>query len=157
VIKVARDEVYFDYSSTSSTSSTTAGYTTKFITVGLILDVTPQIDGQGNIIMNIHPVLTEKVGEVQLPLQGTQGASAQAFVPILSVREVDTMVKVKEGETVIIGGLLQDSSTHDDVGVRGLSDIPIFGKLFTKTKTAKYKTELVIFLTPKIIYGKDLL
>lgn len=155
VIKVARDEVYFDYSSTSSTSTTTSGYTTKFITVGLILDVTPQIDNQGNIIMNVHPVLTEKIGEVQMPVSGTQSSTTKAYVPVLAVREVDTVVRVREGEMVIIGGLLQDKSSQDDAGINGLMDIPFLGKLFKQSTKKKNKTELVIFLIPKVIYGKN--
>jgi len=154
VIKVAQDDVYFDYSSTSTTSTTTAGFTTKFVTVGLILDVTPQIDSNGNILMNIHPVLTDKVSQVEMPVPaGTTGG--KAYVPILSVREVDTIVKVREGETVIIAGLIQNKSLVGDTGVQGISDIPIIGRFFKETERDIKKTELVIFLTPKIIYGKE--
>ncbi|MCX7966732.1 MAG: hypothetical protein N2596_08925, partial [Syntrophorhabdaceae bacterium] len=154
VIKVAQDDVYFDYSSTSTTAATTSGFTTKFVTVGLILDVTPQIDNQGNILMNIHPVLTDKVAQVEMPVPaGTTGG--KAYVPILAVREVDTIVKVREGETVIIAGLIQNKSAFNDVGVKDLSDIPLIGRLFKKQDRSIKKTELVIFLTPKIVYGKE--
>ncbi|HON85940.1 MAG TPA: secretin N-terminal domain-containing protein [Syntrophorhabdaceae bacterium] len=154
VIKVAKDDVYFDYSSTTGTSTTTSGFTTKFVTVGLILDVTPQIDNQGNILMNIHPVLTDKVSQVEMPTPaGTTGA--KAYVPILAVREVDTIVKVREGETVIIAGLIQNKSLVTETGVKDVSDIPIIGRLFKQKETDIQKTELVIFLTPKIVYGKE--
>lgn len=154
VIKVAQDDVYFDYSSTSTTSATTSGFTTKFVTVGLILDVTPQIDNNGNILMNIHPVLTDKIAQVEMPVPaGTTGG--KAYVPILAVREVDTIVKVREGETVIIAGLIQNKSSVQDIGVKDLSDIPLIGRLFRKEDKSIKKTELVIFLTPKIIYGKE--
>ncbi len=154
VIKVAQDDVYFDYSSTSTTSATTSGFTTKVVTVGLILDVTPQIDSNGNILMNIHPVLTDKVAQVEMPVPaGTVGGTA--YVPILAVREVDTIVKVKEGETVIIAGLIQDKSIVKDTGVKDVADIPLIGRLFKKQNRDIKKTELVIFLTPRIVYGKE--
>ncbi len=154
VIKVAQDDVYFDYSSTSTASATTSGFTTKFVTVGLILDVTPQIDSNGNILMNIHPVLTDKVAQVEMPVPaGTTGGSA--YVPILAVREVDIIVKVREGETIIIAGLIQNKSIIKDTGVKDISDIPLIGKLFKKQDRDIKKTELVIFLTPKIVYGKE--
>ncbi|HOJ42639.1 MAG TPA: hypothetical protein PK800_00820, partial [Syntrophorhabdaceae bacterium] len=123
-------------------------------TVGLILDVTPQIDSNGNILMNIHPVLTDKVAQVEMPVPaGTVGGTA--YVPILAVREVDTIVKVKEGETVIIAGLIQDKSIVKDTGVKDVADIPLIGRLFKKQNRDIKKTELVIFLTPRIVYGKE--
>jgi len=156
VIKVAQDDVYFEYSSTTGTTATTAGYTTKFVTVGLILDVTPQIDSHGNIIMNIHPVLTDKVAQVEMPVTAESKAEgSKSYVPVLAVREVDTVVKAREGDTIIIGGLIQDKSDRSDVGVSGISDVPLIGRLFKSKKTQTNKTELVIFLTPKIVYGKE--
>ena len=87
-----------------------------------MLDVTPQIDNNGNIVLNIHPMLTEKV-DVALSPSG-------AAVPILDVREADTMVRVREGETVIIGGLMKDRKRISDTGTKGLMDLPLIGWLF---------------------------
>lgn len=144
VIKVARQDVYFDeQQSVGAISTTLATYTPKFITVGLILDVTPQIDNNGNIVLNIHPMLTEKV-DVALSPSGSA-------VPILDVREADTLVRVKEGETVIIGGLIKDRKRLSDTGTKGLMDLPLIGWLFRLKESEAQKNELVVFLTPRII------
>jgi MSHA biogenesis protein MshL len=145
IIKVARQEVYFDeqQSNSGGISGTLATYTPKFITVGLILDVIAQIDNNGYIVLNIHPMLTEKVGTVRSP-----GGSE---VPILDVREADTLVRVREGETVIIGGLIKDIKRVSDTGTKGLMDLPLIGWLFRLKEAESQKNELVIFLTPRII------
>jgi MSHA type pilus biogenesis protein MshL len=144
VIKVARQDVYFDeQQSVGAISTTLATYTPKFITVGLILDVTPQIDNNGNIVLNIHPMLTEKVDVARSP-SGSE-------VPILDVREADTLVRVKEGETVIIGGLIKDRKRVSDTGTKGLMDLPIIGWIFRLKESEAQKNELVVFLTPRII------
>jgi MSHA biogenesis protein MshL len=145
IIKVARQDVYFDeqQSNSGGISGTLATYTPKFITVGLILDVTPQIDNNGNIVLNIHPMLTEKVDVARSP-SGSE-------VPILDVREADTLVRVREGETVIIGGLIKDRKRLSDTGTKGLMDLPLIGWLFRLKEAETQKNELVVFLTPRII------
>lgn len=127
VIKVATEDVAF-----ATTTTVTQGgmpvlsTTNQFVTVGLVLDVIPQVDKQGNIIMGIHPILSERIGE---RIDKRTGNS----VPILDVREVDTMVRLREGETIILGGLVKDRAG----------------------KTGSRRSELVIFLTPKAISEKD--
>jgi MSHA biogenesis protein MshL len=157
VIKVAKQDVYFDVQqSTGSGGSTpTVTYTPRFINVGLILDVIPQIDDAGNIILNIHPMLTNKVSEVMQPINTGVGPTTYTSVPVLDVRETDTMVKVKDGDTVIIGGLLQDNKKNDVKGIPGLMAIPLFGKLFSYTEESTQKVELVVLLTPRIVYSGD--
>jgi MSHA biogenesis protein MshL len=148
VIKVAKQDVYFEETqSTGTGSSGLATYTPRFMTIGLILDVTPQIDNVGNIMLSIHPMVTEKVGEVSAP-SGNK-------VPILDVREADTMVRMKEGETVIIGGLMKERKKVGDTGVKGLMNIPLIGKLFNLHEDEIIKTELVVILTPRMIYDRD--
>lgn len=147
IIKVARQDVYFEeqQSNYGYSGGTLATYTPKFITVGLILDVTPQIDGNGNIVLNIHPMLTEKVDVVKSP-----GGSE---VPILDVREADTVVRVREGETVIIGGLIKDRKSTVDKGTKGFMSLPWLGKLFKLSVDQSEKNELVVLMTPRIIYS----
>lgn len=147
IIKVARQDVYFEeqQSNYGTAGGTLATYTPKFITVGLILDVTPQIDGNGNIVLNIHPMLTEKVDVVKSP-----GGSE---VPILDVREADTVVRVREGETVIIGGLIKDRKSTVDKGTKGFMSLPWLGKLFKLSVEQSEKNELVVLMTPRIIYS----
>ncbi|OPX99040.1 MAG: Outer membrane lipoprotein BfpB precursor [Syntrophorhabdus sp. PtaB.Bin006] len=149
VIKVAKQDVYFEeqQSNTGTTSGILATYTPKFITVGLVLDVTPQVDGNGNIILNIHPMLTEKVDVATSP--------TGAGVPILDVREADTVVRVREGETVIIGGLIKDRKSTTDTGTKGLMHLPLIGWFFRLNEEETLRNELVVVLTPRIVYGGD--
>lgn len=155
VIKVATEDVYFEQNTTQTSGvGSQSSLTPKFITIGLILDVIPQIDDKGNIVMNIHPVLTEKVKDVAMPVSvGTTNINLS--VPVLAVREVDTLVKIKEGESVVIGGLISDTKLSKDTGVSGLMDVPIIGNLFKLKDVQKSRTELVIFLIPRVVYGKD--
>jgi len=155
VIKVAKQDVYFDVQQNTGTGGSTATviYTPKFINVGLILDVIPQIDDAGNIILNIHPMLTSRISEVAQPINTGTGPTTFTYVPVLDVRETDTMVKVKDGDTVIIGGLLQDYKKNDVKGIPGLMSIPLFGKLFSYTEETSTKIELVVMLTPRIVHN----
>lgn len=127
MIKVATEDVSFETTTTVTEGGIPVVSTTnQFITVGLVLDVIPQVDKGGNIIMSIHPLLTEQIGERIDKRTGNA-------VPVLDVREVDTMVRVREGETVILGGLVKDRAGRGGSG----------------------RSELVIFLTPKVISGRD--
>jgi MSHA biogenesis protein MshL len=151
IIKVTTQDVYFETQQTTNTGAAnpTVTATAKFVDVGLTLDVMPQIDDKGNIILNVHPIMSEKVDDVTSP--GTGGSK----VPILNVREVDTIVKVREGETIVIGGLIKNRKSTTDTGTKWLMDIPVIGNLFKLNEKEKSKSELVIFLTPRIIYGDN--
>lgn len=155
IIKVATQDVYFDVQQDTGTSGsgTTITYTPKFITVGLVLDVIPQINDGGDVLLNIHPMLTTKVDHVDHPMS-TGAGTTSTKVPVLDVRETDTIVKVKDGETVIIGGLIQDYKKNEQQGIKGLMSIPLLGKLFSYTVETTKKIELVILLTPRIVYDR---
>jgi len=148
IIKVTRQDVYFDETQTSTSGvGNTVTYTPKFIDVGLTLDVTPQIDDKGTIVMSIHPIVSEKTTTVASP-SGNE-------VPVLDIREADTIVRSREGETIIIGGLIKNRKATSDTGIKGLMNIPIIGQIFKLNEDAGTKTELVVFLTPKIIYDQE--
>jgi type II secretory pathway component GspD/PulD (secretin) len=72
-------------------------------------------------------------------------------VPIISVRETDTLVRVREGETIVIAGLMQDRATLDNSKVPVVGDLPLVGNLFKRTEKRRTKTDLVILLTPTIM------
>ena len=113
------------------------------INEGVLLDVTPQISDDGIIMMNIHPTVTERTGQATSP-QGTT-------VPIVDVRETDTVVRLRQGETVFIGGLISDRTLVTINKVPFLGDVPVFGNLFRRTQKENRKTDLVILLTPRIL------
>jgi type II secretory pathway component GspD/PulD (secretin) len=117
--------------------------TPQSITEGVVLSVTPQINADGIIHMSISPTITERTGTATSRL-GDQ-------VPIVSVRETDTLVRVHEGETIVIAGLMQDRTSVEKTKVPVLGDVPLVGGLFRREDREKKKTDLVILLTPTIL------
>lgn len=117
--------------------------TPSTINEGVVLDVTPQISDDGIITMNIHTTITERTGQAVSP----RGDS----VPIVDIRETDTVVRVAEGETVVIAGLISDRQLEQVSKVPVLGDIPVLGHLFRKTAVESRKTDLVVLLTPRIL------
>ena len=113
------------------------------ITEGVVLSVTPQISGDAMINMSITPSLTERTGQAVSRFGDT--------VPILSVREADTLVRVHENETIVIAGLMSERTSTDQSKVPVLGDLPGIGGLFRRDSRAKRKTDLVILLTPTIM------
>jgi MSHA type pilus biogenesis protein MshL len=148
VIKVATDDVFFTTTRTRepTTGVETTTVTPQTITEGLVLDVTPQIAEDNSVIMNIRPSISERVGQATSP--------DGSVVPIISVRATDTIVRALDGQTVIIGGLMQQRKTRNQQGIPGMQDVPVVGSLFRQRVEQSNKTELVIFLTPNVIIGR---
>jgi len=117
------------------------------IDIGIILDVTPQIAEDGTIIMNIHPSITEKTGEKLAP-------DGKSTFPLMSVRETDTTVKVRDGQTIIIAGLMAEKKEEGYTGVPVMQSIPLVGGLFRYKTQTKNTAELVIMITPTLQVGK---
>jgi MSHA biogenesis protein MshL len=113
------------------------------ITEGVVLSVTPQISGDGMINLSITPSLTERMGQAVSRFGDT--------VPILSVREADTLVRVHENETIVIAGLMAERTSSERLRVPIIGDLPGIGGLFRRDGRAKRKTDLVILLTPTIM------
>ncbi|MDP2904820.1 MAG: secretin N-terminal domain-containing protein, partial [Candidatus Omnitrophota bacterium] len=125
---------------TQTTTGTTE--TTKFVDVGTTLRVIPSINTDGYITMTIHP----EVSSVTAILDAG---------PRITTREADTMVRVKEGETVVIGGLIkqEDNSTNSRTPILGF--IPFIGSLFGSRSKDQSQTELTVFITPKILRSRE--
>lgn len=116
--------------------------------VGIILDVTPSISSDGFVRMEISPVISQLT---QRTVQIAQGISS----PIISERSVDTVVTVKDGQSVVIGGLIQTTEEQRRSKVPILGDIPILGLPFRTTQTSNVKTELLVILTPRVVSGQS--
>ncbi len=145
IIRIGRQDVFFRAVVTpaSTTSAAFTTYTPDSVTEGIILSVTPQVGRDGRIMLAIHPTITEKVGVAEAPDKNT--------APILDVRETNTVVTVADGETVFIGGLMQDRTQETVTSVPLLGDIPYLGSLFRRNDQVKKKTELVILISPRIV------
>ena len=114
--------------------------------VGIILNVRPSISSDGFVRMNIAPEIS------QLSARTVQ-IDANFNAPIITQRLVDTVVTVKNGQTVVIGGLIQTIEENRKTKVKGLGNLPVIGGLFRTSENSKVKTELLVILTPYVIPG----
>lgn len=157
VIKVGTDEFFVTgVSSTTVTGTTTT--TTPEVTLtpffsGIALDVTPQIDESGRVTLHIHPTVSEVVDQTKLIKIANQDQSLP--LALSSVRESDSVVSAQSGQIVVIGGLMQNSTTKNNASVPLLGRIPFLGALFRHTKETSRKSELVILLRPVVVQGQE--
>ncbi len=147
VIRVGDQDVFFITGAVATQTTVTQFIQPMTIDIGIILDVTPQIAEDGTIIMNIHPSITDKTGEKTTP-------DGKSTFPLLSVRETDTTVRVRDGQTIIIAGLMKERTEENYTGVPVLHSIPLMGGLFRYKTGTKTKSELVIMITPTLQVGK---
>jgi type II secretory pathway component GspD/PulD (secretin) len=143
IIKVASEDPYFQTTRTTVYGETDTTTQVYFLTIGVVLSVTPQISADGTIMLDIHPTVTDKTGE-KISRTGDS-------VPIVDVRETDTVVRVNDRETILIAGLMQNKVFENRISVPLLGDMPLLGYLFRHTARETRKTELVIMLTPRIV------
>jgi MSHA biogenesis protein MshL len=118
--------------------------------VGIILDVLPQISSDNVVTMSIRPSVTSLVSTQTI----TSSGGLQSILPTTDRRETDTMARVRSGETVMIGGLIQTQTTNDRHGIPGLMNLPVIGRLFSHTTQTEHHSEMVIFITPQIVSGQ---
>ena len=124
------------------------------VPVGLVLSVTPQISQSGYVNLNIRPTISRITGFAVDPAPRLAGAGFDNLVPEIQVREIESLLQVQNGRTVILGGLMQNEQESEKDGVPGLSRIPKVGKLFSYTRDKLVKTELVIFLKSTIVNSR---
>ena len=124
-------------------SASSGATTIQFKKAVLSLKVTPQITPDNRIILDLD-VRDDSVGTIVV-------ASGGVNVPSINTREIQTQVLVNDGQTVVLGGILQTTQREDDTKVPFLGDIPILGHLFKSTDHTDDKDELMIFITPKIV------
>ncbi len=154
VIKVGTDEFFVtDISSTTiagaGSSTTSPDVTLTPFFSGIALDVTPQIDADGNIVLHVHPSISEVADQEKVLTLGDE----QITLPLAksTIRESDSIIRARSGEVVVIGGLMQTKTRNEDAGVPLLSDIPIAGAAFNQKNISTRKTELVILIRPIIV------
>jgi general secretion pathway protein D len=116
--------------------------------VGIILQVTPFITSDDMVEMVIAPSISQ-VSDSSVNIAGS--TNSPVLAPIINVRSADTVVVTPDRQTVVIGGLMQNTKLKTDSKVPLLGDIPLLGYLFKRTQSTDAKTELLIFLTPSIV------
>jgi general secretion pathway protein D len=122
----------------------------QYADVGLIVDVIPHINAEGLVIMDVAPEIdSQTTGSVTI----TNGVTA----PVFDRRAAQSHVAIKDGQTVVIGGLMEDRINSTVTKVPILGDLPYLGEAFKRTEETKTKTELLIFLTPHVALQPEML
>ncbi len=153
VIKVGSDEFYVtdidlnsDSTSSSSSSSTNTDITLTPFFSGISLDVTPQISEDGRITLHVHPSVSEVKDQEKVVSLGDRDLT----LPLAqsSIRETDSIISAENGQVVVIGGLIRDTTEDTRAKVPVLGDMPLVGEFFRQTRKSSQKSELVILLRP---------
>ena len=143
-----------DVQVSGTSGSVTVSWKINFAEVGIILKVTPIINVDGNITMVLNPEISDKTSDYSLTV--TQGTTSVPYtVPVIDKRSASTKVVVKNGQTLIIGGLIKEKSTKGETKIPLLGDMPFLGYLFKSKKDTVDKTELLIFISPAIIVPEE--
>src|SRR5258708_1319539 len=158
LIKVGEEVPFFNSSTTFlpgttvGTSTTVQQTTVSSITIGTILSITPQISGDDLVSLEISPVLTSLKSVATFASSGgSSSGGGGATAPDLDTKQASSLVRVRDGTTVVMGGLIQTTDAKNETKIPLLGDIPYLGKLFQGNYHQKQKSELAIFVTPRII------
>jgi len=148
IVRVGTERTFFitttDIGGTDDNPIRTTTNEPSTVTEGLVLTVTPQISDTGEITMDVNPVLTHIAGTDVSP-DGLSNA------PILDIKQTSTLVRMHDGETIVVGGLIQDTRSNTKRAVPVFGEVPVVGALFSGTYDRDVRKELVVFLTPHII------
>lgn len=153
MVKVGTDRVFFSLASSTviNQGGTGSGFATSQeiysqnnVTIGTVLALTPQVSANGSVTIDVLPALT-RLESIETSPDNKQTA------PNTQIKTASTIVRLKDGETAVIGGLIMESEGRGSRGVPYLSKIPGVGKAFRTDSTTKSRTELVIFLTAHVV------
>ena len=160
LLKVVDNRVYFTITAqtTANQTSTQTTYTSNLNTVpvGFVMSVTPQIDENDTITLNVRPTISRILRYVPDPNPDLARVRVISSIPEIQVREMESILKVNSGQTAIMGGLMQDLVSKSTDGVPGLSKVPGLGNAFSNRDDTTTKTELVIFLRPAVVKDASL-
>ena len=159
VLKIGTDEFFVTgVSTTTTTNSSGNGTVSPNVTLqpffsGVVLDVTPQIDEHGNILMHVHPSVSQ-VSTVDKSVNlGSSLGSLKLPLASSTTSEFDSLVRGQDGKVVAIGGLMRQATTSDRSGVPGIGGLPVIGNLFSNRQEVLQKRELVVLIKPTVIEG----
>ncbi len=158
VIKIGEDEYYVtDVTSQTNTTVTQDALTSSNVDLtpffsGISLDVTPQISDDGEVTLHVHPSVVETKEQEKVITIGDE--TLRLPLARSNIRESDTIVRARSGEIVVLGGLMQNSTSENVEKVPLLGDLPLVGNLFKNKSNDASKKELVILIKPTVI-GAD--
>ncbi|MGH8520419.1 MAG: pilus (MSHA type) biogenesis protein MshL [Gammaproteobacteria bacterium] len=167
VLKVVENFVYFEVdvepaivSGSGAATAPVVDTTAKTVPVGLVMTVTPQINENDAVTLNVRPTISDVIDTVADPnpelIRGLD-TPLQNLVPVIRVREMESVLQINNGQIAVLGGLMQDTVRQDTNSIPLLSDIPVLGDSLFRSRNNEYdKTELVIFLRPLVIRNPSL-
>ena len=148
-IHVGERRAFVTTTTTAGTNSTTVSEEVTYVDVGIQLSITPIINDDGYVTMNVKPEISSVIGNIT--------TSSNNLIPIIDTSTAETTVIAKDGATIMIGGLGKEERTEDTKQLPILSKIPLLGGLFRSTTKKAEHTELLIMLTPIIFEGDRLI
>jgi MSHA biogenesis protein MshL len=167
LIKVVDNIVYFQLSTDytpgtqGSPSTFTVSSTPSTVPVGFLMNVTPQISAGDEVVLNLRPTISRLTGYVEDPgvalslalarLGGADVPDISSRVPEIQTREMESIIKVTDGQIAVLGGLMREESANGEDAVPGAAKVPGLGNLFRNRSRQSKKSELVIFLRPVIV------
>ncbi len=167
VLNVVENFVYFEVdvepaivSGSGAATAPVVDTTAKTVPVGLVMTVTPQINENDAVTLNVRPTISDVIDTVADPnpelIRGLD-TPLQNLVPVIRVREMESVLQINNGQIAVLGGLMQDTVRQDTNSIPLLSDIPVLGDSLFRSRNNEYdKTELVIFLRPLVIRNPSL-
>jgi len=166
VLKIGTDEFYVTGVTTTTNTSAAGNTSSPSVTLtpffsGVVLDVTPQIDDKGGILLHVHPSVSQVT---TISKSVNLGGAGNVVLPLAasSTSEIDSMVRGQNGRVIAIGGLMRQSTTADRDQIPGAGSVPVLGALFGSRKNVSQKRELVVLIKPTIVesggnWNQDLL
>ncbi len=154
VIRVVREEAFFNLQTEISQglggNVTAPTINISVVPIGIVMDILPQISENGDILLSVNPDISELLEVKRFEVQG-----AMATQPVIDRRSIDTVGKLKDGQTLVLAGIIKERKNQLLKGVPFLYKVPLLGNLFRRTEQELTRTELVIFLTPRVHSGKS--
>ena len=124
-------------------TSVFGGQNVQYVDIGVHLRVTPTIGSDGSVTAELHPEYSELVGYTP------------TGYPIVANRKIDSTLRVADNQTIVLGGLMRETTEETLSKIPGLGDIPILGKLFQNKQKTHERDEIVFLITPHVIYPGD--
>jgi len=153
LLKVVDNRIYFTINVETETNENTTIRTFESVIhtlpVGLVMSVTPQISSDNEITLNVRPTISRILRFVSDPNPAL--GDVESLIPEVSVREIETILRVKSGDVAVIGGLMQDNRSESTDGLPTLSKLPFIGDMFSYKNNKTSKSELVVFLKPVVV------
>jgi MSHA type pilus biogenesis protein MshL len=152
-VKIGTEQTFFSLSNSTTINQTVAAtpytttqntYSQNPITIGTVLYVTPEVNGDGTVTVDVLPAITQLIGIDSSP-------DGQQTAPRMDIKSLSTIARLHPGQSVMIGGLMYDESSEQSQKVPLLGDIPVIGRAFGTAGGAGTRTELVIFLTAELV------